>query len=130
MGHVQKPFPSSLEKRLRVSEVEPRIHFALNCGAKSCPPVAIYHSERLDRELDYMARNYLEETTELKDGEVRVTRLFSWFRGDFGGKDGMRDMLRKYDIIEEGAEPDIEFEEYDWTLALDNYREWNDALAK
>jgi hypothetical protein len=124
MGHIQKPFPSDLEKRLRVEQLDPRIHFALNCGAKSCPPVAVYHSEHLDRELDRMAAYFLERTTELEGEKVRVTRLFSWFRGDFGGKDGMRDMLRNYDIIGQGAEPDIVFKAYDWTLDLGNYKEW------
>ena len=36
-----------LESRLQVSldTPEPRIHFALVCGAKSCPPIKTYSSE-------------------------------------------------------------------------------------
>src|SRR5687767_3879535 len=30
------------------SKLDPRIHFALNCGARSCPPVRRYTDERLD----------------------------------------------------------------------------------
>ena len=28
--------------------VDPRIHFALNCGAASCPPIRVYTPERLE----------------------------------------------------------------------------------
>lgn len=128
MGHVQKPFPGSFEKRFRVDEVDPRIHFALNCGARTCPPVAVYHSERLDRELDYMARNFLKESTVIDGDEAHVTRLFSWFRGDFGGKDGMKEMLRNYDVIGSDEAVDLVFKEYDWTLDLGNYRDLGSAL--
>jgi hypothetical protein len=127
MGHMQKPFPGSFEKRFRLDELDPRIHFALNCGAKSCPPVAVYHAERIDQELDYMARTFLKETTELEKGKAHVTALFSWFRGDFGGKDGIRDMLRDHGILSEDAEPELVFKDYDWTLALGNYRDWSET---
>lgn len=29
--------------------LDPRIHFTLNCGAKSCPPILVYTPELLDR---------------------------------------------------------------------------------
>lgn len=127
MGHMQKPFPGSFEKRFRLKELDPRIHFALNCGAKSCPPVAVYHVGRLDKELDYMAKTFLKKSTELKNGKAHVTPLFSWFRGDFGGKDGVRKMLKEYGILSNDADPELVFKDYDWTLFLDNYREWADT---
>lgn len=30
---------------------DPRVHFALNCGAKSCPPIKTFTAEALDEEL-------------------------------------------------------------------------------
>ena len=35
-----------------VESVDPRIHFALVCGAKSCPPIKLYTPENLDEGLD------------------------------------------------------------------------------
>ncbi len=127
MGYANKMFPGSFEKRFRLDELDPRIHFALNCGARNCPPVAVHHAERIDKELDYMSRKFLEETTELKNGKAHVVALFSWFRGDFGGKDGIREMLRRYDIISGDASPELVFKDYDWTLSLGNYRNWEDT---
>ena len=32
-------------RRLSLERAEPRIHFALNCGAKSCPPIKTFSAE-------------------------------------------------------------------------------------
>lgn len=34
-----------------VSPMDPRIHFALVCGAKSCPPIKLYSSDTLQEAL-------------------------------------------------------------------------------
>jgi len=44
LGYLSKPFRAKWETKLRVKNIDWRIHFALNCGAKSCPPVAVYTS--------------------------------------------------------------------------------------
>mgnify|MGYP000387991312 CR=1 FL=1 len=45
-GMIMKPFNSS-DPRLKVAleTHEPLIHFALVCGAKSCPPIKTYTAE-------------------------------------------------------------------------------------
>lgn len=45
-------FPKGDQRaELSVSPVDPRIHFALVCGAKSCPPIKLYTPENLDEGL-------------------------------------------------------------------------------
>lgn len=129
LGFVKNPFASKLIRTFRVDKVDPRIHFTINCGAKSCPKVAIYTVKTLDQQLDIATRQYLQETTTYKPEEekVYVTSLLSWFRGDFGGKKGIQDFLKAYDIIPEESDPALEFKEYDWTLDLGNYKEINVA---
>lgn len=46
--------------------------------------------------------------------------LFSWFRGDFGGKRGIQKFLQKYDAIPAGKY-DVGYKSYDWTLLTGNY---------
>ncbi len=41
-GYLPELFPGRLIKQLAVAKIDYRIHFALNCGAKSCPPIAFY----------------------------------------------------------------------------------------
>jgi hypothetical protein len=123
-GYLNSWFVGDFEKRFRVDSLEPRIHFALNCGARSCPEVAIYEYEQLYQQLDQATREYLQKVCRFapQANTAYVTSLFSWFRGDFGGKDGIREMLRDYDIIPSDADPYLEFTTYDWTLDLDNYK--------
>lgn len=123
MGYVKKIFRPEWERKLRVEEIDWRIHFALNCGAKSCPPVAIYEVENLDRQLDFMTKSYLKEQTNyLTDSKTAETVvLFSWFRGDFGGLDEVKIILKNYNITPEIPE-NLEFKTYDWTMLLDNFK--------
>lgn len=125
LGLVRKWFPNKFERKLRVKKRDYRIHFALNCGAKDCPPVAIYTAERVDEQLDKGTEMYLKNTSVYKKSEnkVAVTSLFNWFRGDFGCKSGVKDILKEQDIIPTTKGIDITYKNYDWTLDLVNWVE-------
>ncbi len=45
-----------------VSPVDPRIHFALVCGAKSCPPIKVYAPTSLEEGLDSATMAFCEGT--------------------------------------------------------------------
>lgn len=123
LGNVGKLFTDDFERTLRVEEPDYRIHFALNCGAKDCPPVAVYEWQRLNEQFHKGTARHLKKTT-VYDPETktaRVTTLFSWFRGDFGGKDGTKDILKEHGLIPATEGVELEFKDYDWTLQLDNF---------
>jgi hypothetical protein len=123
-GYLGKLFPSGFEKKFRVEKLDYRIHFALNCGAKSCPPIAFYDPEQLDKQLNVAVRTYLkgEVTYNKEKNTVEVPALMGWFRHDFGGKAGILDILIKNKIIPEASKPTIHFKKYDWSLYLNNYK--------
>ena len=125
LGYVKKGFPDKFERMLRVENPDYRIHFALNCGAKDCPPVAIYNPENLDEQFTKSTALFLKRssTYNAAENEVMVTSLFSWFRGDFGGKDGVKNILKDQGIIQSVDGVDLEYKDYDWTLALNNFIE-------
>ena len=122
LGKIRKWFPNKFERKLRVSKRSYHVHFALNCGAKDCPPVAIYEADRVNEQFAKGTEQYLKKTTSYdeKNKAVTVTPLFSWFRGDFGGKSGTKKIL-----IEQGLIPskkvDLKFKGYDWSLSLGNF---------
>lgn len=123
LGYLNKLFPGKAERMLRVKKVDYRIHFALNCGAKSCPPIAFYTPENIHQQLDLATASYLENESvyHAHENTVEIAKLMLWFRGDFGGKKGIYQMLQKFDIIPPDAQPRIIFRKYDWTLVLDNF---------
>ncbi|PWG05911.1 DUF547 domain-containing protein [Polaribacter aquimarinus] len=125
LGYLRKWFRPKWERKLRINgDIDWRIHFALNCGAKSCPPVAIYSSKNLNKEFDFMTTEYLKEQTTYNKvtKAAKSVALFSWFRGDFNGKSGACKILKKYKITPKEAKK-IEFKNYNWTLLLGNFRE-------
>lgn len=125
MGYLDQWFVDDFVDRFWWDEVDPRIHFALNCGAASCPYIAVFDPDRVEEQLDITTKNYLEQTTDYypEENEVEVNKLMSWFRADFGGPSGAIEMLKKYGVIPENTDPSISYKDYDWTLELDNYQD-------
>ncbi len=123
LGYFNKLFKSGVEKKFRVEQLDYRIHFGLNCGAKSCPPIAFYKPEQIDKQLDLVTKIYLKNEVLFngKDLTVEVPAILSWFRGDFGGKKGILRLLRQLQLIPENASPGIHWKKYDWTIALNVY---------
>lgn len=48
-----------------VSPVDPRIHFTLVCGAKSCPPIKLYSPETLEEGLTAAAETFIAADAEI-----------------------------------------------------------------
>ncbi len=122
-GFLPKFFPGKLIKQLAVSKIDYRIHFALNCGAKSCPPIAFYSYNNIDRQLDLAAKSFLSGETEIDDvkKEVRVTKIMDWFIGDFGGKKGIRRIIK--DVLQTNVTGfTLKFKPYNWDEALHNFQ--------
>jgi len=123
LGYVPNPFPSAFVRRHRVADPDARVHFALNCGAASCPAVAAYDAETVDADLDAAAEGYLRSETVVEDGTAHVSRLFLWYRGDFGGRRGIRRILREYGVVGPDAVSRIRYRDYDWSPAPGAFRE-------
>lgn len=81
--------------KFSLHKIDPRIHFALNCGAKGCPPINFYSRENLDAELNNATRNFVTATTRINENErtVELTKLFLWYREDFVNHLGRFDTL-------------------------------------
>jgi hypothetical protein len=118
MGYLRWPFPDDFAARHGLRERDPRIHFALNCGAESCPAIAAYTREEIDTQLDRATEGYLNSEVEYdpETGRALVPRMMLWFRGDFGGKRGILDMLEQYEQLPPGAKPRLSYREWDWSL--------------
>jgi hypothetical protein len=123
LGWLGNPFPHPFERRFRVAAVEARIHFALNCAAASCPPIAAYRASRLDGQLDLATRSYLAASVRRERERLVVPRIFLWFMGDFGGPSGVRRFLAGYGYEASGAR--LRFAAYDWSLRA---AAWSDPV--
>jgi hypothetical protein len=74
---------------LRKNYNEPRLHMALVCAARGCPPLRneAYTADKLDTQLNDQTQTYLASPQGLridrKAREVRVSSIFKWYGKDF-----------------------------------------------
>lgn len=72
---------------LRPTFKDPRIHFAVNCASKSCPPLISepYSGAKLDRQLDASTIAFINNHQEnrLEGATLYVSSIFKWFKEDF-----------------------------------------------
>jgi len=122
LGFFANIFTSKLIMKLSVETLDYRIHFALNCGAKSCPPIAFYKVINLDAQLDLATQAFLEGESEYDEDKkiLYTTALFKWFLADFGGTSGIKDIYKKQ-IGKDLQAYTIKYKEYSWEEALDNF---------
>lgn len=85
-----KPFrPWDGRRALVVEPLDPRIHFALVCGASSCPAIGAYNPETVDDQLTFAAQAFINDPShvavETEEGLVRISQIFNWYQRDFGG---------------------------------------------
>lgn len=96
---------------------EPRIHFAVNCAAKSCPPLLnkAWTAENLEQSLEQQTRKFINDksfNTINTDG-AKVSQIFNWYQQDFGD---LKTYLNKYATNKVHAKATVTFREYDWAL--------------
>lgn len=131
MTSVPFSAPDDPRRDIMLRECDPRIHFALNCGAKSCPPVAVYSdtTEELDRELNLATENFLGGNVVLNSSThtIRTSMLLSWYRQDFGVSDAeVIQWILKHsppslaaqisDFLIACPVPTLVYDSYDWGL--------------
>eukprot|EP00775_Hariotina_reticulata_P010520 gene10520-10680_t len=75
-----------------VSPMDPRIHFALVCGAKSCPPIKLYSVGTIEEGLQAAAEAFCASDVVIDTTARRVTlsKIFSWYYPDFGADKAAR----------------------------------------
>ena len=106
----------------------------MNCASVGCPPLRAeaYTGERIDAQLDEQTRRWIADPSRnfVKPSEkrVEVSKIFDWYRADFGGpagkedERGVLDFLIRHGPAEwkpflESFDPDdVKHLDYDWSL--------------
>jgi hypothetical protein len=124
--HLRRPLRES-DTRLAVapSRLDPRIHFALNCGARSCPPIDVYGDAELEDQLELATGAYLETETAVDHERCRVTlpRLMRLYSADFGQPTEQLELAARYlpaveaCLREAGDRLRVRYGRFDWTVA-------------
>ena len=91
------------DKRLQfmVDDLDYRIHFALNCGALSCPPIANYTLVNIDAELDLATSVFTtnEFIIDYKTQTIMCSEIFIWYKEDFSNMYLNHPKFKDYSVI-------------------------------
>lgn len=107
---------------------EPRIHFAVNCAARSCPVLSpeAYDGDRLEEQLERAVEVFMgnPDHFRVENGDrpvLRLNKVLDWYSEDFGGEEGLPPFFASRaegETRERLTSPriSVEFFEYDWIL--------------
>ena len=74
---------------------DPRVHYALACGAVGCPNLQPkpFEAQKLDRQLDEAAMAYINDARciTITEDRLGLSSIYRWYRDDFGPTD--RDVI-------------------------------------
>ncbi len=110
---------------LRKQFMDPRVHFAVNCASRSCPPLQgePFTGERLDEQLNRAATAFVNDPrfNRLEGDTLWVSKIFDWFAKDFNG-----DVIGYFiqfaepplgdQLTNNQARIRVRYLDYDWTL--------------
>ncbi len=123
----------SIETRLRNMR-DPRIHGALVCAARSCPPLRRepYTREAVDGQLDDNFRVWLadpDKTQFLPENHLaKVSKIFEWYAADFAAVGGVPAVLEKFAPPRAFAPANkLEYLKYSW--GLNDNGSWGDSYS-
>jgi hypothetical protein len=110
---------------LRPRFKDPRLHFAIVCASKGCPPLISepYRGATLDAQLTRVTSDFLNRPANyrLEGNTLRVSSIFKWFAEDFN-RDVVGFYLRfaqgelKQRLVAGGDRIEVKYLDYDWSL--------------
>jgi hypothetical protein len=113
--------------RFSLASTDPRIHFALVCGSRSCAPIRFYEADFIDEQLEVAAKNFARSSEVVilpEENKIFLSQIFNWYQKDFGGNENIFHFLLKYlgeveksDYLRKNMSTiQVEYLYYDWNL--------------
>lgn len=110
---------------LRAEFKDPRIHFAVNCASKGCPP--LYHEpfegQILEDQLNEITRRFINDPARyrLEGQTLWVSKIFDWYGGDFDDDPVGFFLLYaegdlKAQLTRQRGQLQVDYLDYDWSL--------------
>ena len=99
-----------------------RIHFAINCTAKSCPPLRnkAFSAENINIELRLVTRAFINDKRYniLSKNHVQVSKIFEWYKDDFLKEESSINIYLNKNTphIEISDEASLNYLNYNWDL--------------
>lgn len=115
-------------EKFAILPIDARIHFALVCGARSCPPIGFYEAEQIDYQLQLASESFINSPQVRilsEENTLLISMIFKWYKADFGGSDrALVDTIlnfldegeKKNFLRKNGNRVRVKYQPYDWNL--------------
>jgi len=115
-------------KILRPKFKDARVHAAINCASKGCPPLRAeaFTAEKLDAQLDEQVKAWLGDPKRNRfdraAGKLEISKVFEWFAEDFQKEAGSAQAwiakfrLQDKDWLDTKKKLAVTYLDYDWAL--------------
>ena len=114
---------NALEKdTIRSKFNDPRVHFALNCASRSCPPLnrSAFSGDKLDGQFEALAKGYVNSEHGVKynaaSKTAELSKIFDWYKDDFKADGGAVGFINKRRSSPIPADAKISYQDYNWGL--------------
>jgi len=107
-----------IEKEILLKKYkDARVHFAVNCAAKSCPALLnqAWTASNLESNFERQTKSFINNSqfNEISPKSAKVSQLFNWYASDFGD---VKTFINKYSDTKLKSNAKIDFMEYNWKL--------------
>ncbi|MEH1006147.1 DUF547 domain-containing protein [Winogradskyella sp. ECml5-4] len=111
---------NDIEHKILRKMNEPRIHFAIVCASVSCPKLqnTAFTASNLDAQLTHATKEFLADTSknELSKDNIKISKIFKWFKKDFEQDGSLIDFLNQYSDITISESAKKSYTDYNWNL--------------
>lgn len=108
------------KERLLATFNEPRVHFAVNCAAVSCPPLQnkAWTESNIQQYYTNATRDFINNTdyNYVSMDSLAVSKIFDWYAADFGGASNLVGYFQQYADSTIADSAVVTFQNYDWDL--------------
>jgi hypothetical protein len=101
---------------------EPRVHFALNCASKSCPPLhnRAFTVENLESALNQLTKDFINHNpfgiVREHSNTISISKIFDWYEADFEKKGSVLSYINRFRDLPISHDTKIQYQDYQWTL--------------
>ncbi len=101
---------------IRPTFKDARIHFAVNCAAKSCPPLLnrAYQASYLNETLESQTKKFVNNSdyNSISTTAIKISKIFDWYAVDFGDINAYINQYTSTDV----SNSKVSYQEYNWQL--------------
>jgi hypothetical protein len=122
VGGEQMSFNHLEKDIIRARFNEPRVHFALNCASRSCPPLneQAFRADQLDNQLEELAVAFINSKKGVEympeKKTAALSAIFNWYKEDFKEAGGPVAFINKRLKPPLPNDTRITYQDYDWSL--------------